>query len=450
MANLEPVMKKPATMTDIDFLEIPQLTQRNHLYLYRAHSALLRPAVRAKVKKQAELDGRDLKDITSVPQELEKPPSLAAEPTDAAAIRLDTNISSSSSDASETVLLPSLYETVTEVSLFGDTLTVCDLGDKTLKQPPLDDVERALQLIARNATEQSVCLLVPETHAVVKGAAWTAAVDAIGLIKEPMVTQENYLAVARCYFLQSRLGDLQYLSDNRRFLNRLKKFVELGKCTPFALSIQIDLIVLGEMEGGAFRETNEVETKRRDRLVLPETLRRFLDDRDTSSFSLLMLLVDRLRHDRMLEPHEIVTRIYRATAGTLESRDKRYRRLEDPAHCAWGALLLANESSFLNGSTFVSMDDLCQRYGRAARVPAWFGSRDGWQAIAPLLEIRLAERPNRLDNARLELQRALRTRLEALEAGDIAWFRWLICSSGKQGVGELINEQLPALAAEVR
>jgi hypothetical protein len=438
-------------MTDIEFLRPSQLTQRNHLYLYRANSALLRPAVRAKVIREAGLNGRDLKDITSYPQELEKPRLLGSK---SGAARPDTDTSSGSDQnyASETVreevLLPSLYATVTEVSLFGNTLTVRDLGDRTLKQPPLDDIERALDLIAKNEAEQSVCLLVPETHKVVKSAAWSAAVSAIGLIEEPMVTQENYFVVARSYFPQSRLGDLQHLSDNRRFLARLKKFVEQGTCTPFALSIQIDLIVLGELEGGVFRGIDENKAERRDRLVLPETLRRFLDNRDTPSFSALMLLVDRLRHDRMLEPHEILTRLYRATKGTLESSDKRYRRLEDPAHCVWGALLLANESSFLNGSTFVSMDDLCQKDGRAARVPAWFGSRDGWQAIAPLLETTTIDKPDRLDNARLELQRALRTRLEAVEAGDIAWFNSLIRSLGNQYVDEPTNEQTPVAVGE--
>jgi hypothetical protein len=65
------------------------------------------------------------------------------------------------------------------------------------------------------------------------------------------------------------------------------------------------------------------------------------------------------------------------------------------------------------------------------------------------LQIRMAEKPDRLNNARFELQRALRTRLEALEADDMAWFRSLICPSGKQGFAELMNKQLPALAAEV-
>src|ERR1700688_877001 len=65
MADLEPVMIKPGTMTDIEFLRLPQLTQRNHLYLYRTNSALLRPAARAKVEEQAKLEGRDIKDVTT-------------------------------------------------------------------------------------------------------------------------------------------------------------------------------------------------------------------------------------------------------------------------------------------------------------------------------------------------------------------------------------------------
>jgi hypothetical protein len=439
MADLEPVMIKPGTMTDIEFLRLPQLTQRNHLYLYRTNSALLRPAVRAKVEEQAKLDGRDIKDVTTCSVEVPDTSPLA-----------DGTGNESNEEKTKTIELPSLYATVTEVSLFADTLTTRDLGDKSLRQPTLNDIERALELIASNGTEQSVCLLVPEKHPAIETAAWNTAAEAIGLIEELMVTPENYLAVARAYFSRSRLGDLEHLSDNRRFRARLKQFVEKRECTPFALSIEIDLIVLGEMEGGVFRENDETEqTKRRDRWVLPETLRRFLDNRDTPSLSALMLVVDRLRHDRMLEPHEILTRLYRATAGTLESRDKRYRRPEDPVHCVWAALLLANENNFLNGNTFISMDDQCQKYGRAARAPAWFGSSDGWLAIAQLVEIDPPDKPNRLDNARLELQRALRVRLKAMESAELAWFHSLVRSSESEAALNPANEQVPPLTAGV-
>jgi hypothetical protein len=202
------------------------------------------------------------------------------------------------------------------------------------------------------------------------------------------------------------------------------------------------------MDSGEFREINEIETKRRDRWVLPEALRRFLDNRDTPSFSALMLLVDHLRHRRMLEPDEILTRLYRATAGTLDSRDKRYRRLEDPSHCAWAALLLASENSFIKGNAFVSMDYVGQRYGRAAASPAWFASNDGWQTIAPLLEIGALEKLSRLVNARLELQRTLRRRLEAMESSDIAWFHSLIRSSDGPRAAESSNGQPPVVIAE--
>jgi hypothetical protein len=445
-------VSKPATITDIEFVQLPELTQKNHLYLYRGNSALLRSAVRAKVIRQAELDGRELKDISTYSQEVEKPRSLKAvsENQESENVgRCGSSGSNQSDDPEEptkNVLLPSLYVTVAEVSLFGCTLTVRDLGDKTLKQPPIDDVERALDLIARSAAQQTICLLVPETHPVVKTDAWHAAVDTTGLIEEPMVKLDNYLAVARSYFPQSRLGDLRQLSDNRRFLTRLRKFVEQGTCTPFELSMQIDMIVLGEMEGGEFREVAAVEARRPERLVLPETLRRFLDNRDTVSFSALMRVFDRLRHDRMIEPNELLTRLYRATTGTLESRDRRYRRLDDPVHCAWAALLLANEGSFLGGNAFVSMDNLCQKYNRAAEEPAWFSSGDGWRAIAPLLEIRATKEPSRLDNARLELQRALRARLGTMRRDDLNWFHRLIClSEGREATGSSNKQSLMAI-----
>ena len=449
-------MNKPATMTDFEFVQRPELTQKNHLYLYRDNSALLRSAVRARVMRQAELDGRELKDISTYSQRIGKPRSLFLESEDRGSAHADCDELPGSSQSDtfdkppEEVLLPSLRLTVAEISLFDNTaLAVRDLGDKTLKQPSLGDIEEALDLISTNAAQHSLCLLVPEKHAVVKTEAWNAAVDAIGLIEEPMVTPENYLAVARSYFPQSRLGDLRHLSDNRLFLSRLRKLVEQGTCTPFALSIQIDMIVLGGMEGGEFREIDEVETKRRERWVLPETLRRFLDNRDPPSFSALMRLVDRLRFDRMLEPLEILTRLYRATTGTLESRDKRYRRLDDPLHCVWAALLLATERSFLNGNAFVAMDYLCQRYSRAAGALTWFSSTDGWQAIAPLLEINATVEPSRLDNARLELQRTLRARLKAMKGDDVDWFHFLIRLSEDRDATDASNEQLLMAIGEV-
>jgi hypothetical protein len=418
-------------MSDIEFVRLPELTQKHHLYLYRDNSALLRPTVRAKVIRHAQLAGRELKEISTYSQHVVKPSALLAasqarEPSRSGA---DGRPESDKRDASaevETVVLPSLHMTVAEPSLFGDTLAVHDLGDRMLKHPPRGDVELALDLIARDAALQSLCLLVPDTHEIVKTHAWLAAVETIGLIEELTVTPDNYRLVARSYFPRSRLGNLGHLSDNRRFLARLKKFVERRTCTPFELSLQIDLIVLGEMEGGEFRATAQGETKRRTRLVLPETLRRFLDDRNGASFSALMQLVDSLHHDRMLDSDEILTRLYRATTATLESRDRRYRRAEDTAHCVWAALLLVNEQKFLNGNTFMAMDDLCQKYGRAAEAPAWFSSDEGWQAIATLLQISTVEEPGRLDNARHELQLALGARLKAMSGYGIDWFHSMV------------------------
>lgn len=434
-------------MTDIEFVQLPELTQKNHLYLYRENSALLRATVRAKVIRQAELDGRKLKDVSTSSQRVVKPGALALqsqarEPSSPGGDgRPDSDKSDASVELSENVVLPSLHVTVAEASLLSDTLTVHDLGDKTLRHPPLDDIETALDLIARDAALQSLCLLVPGTHEVVKTDAWRAAVGTVGLIEEPMVSLDSYLPVARSYFPQSRLGNLSHLSGNRRFLTRLRKFVEQGTCTPFELSRQIDLIVLGEMEGGEFRFNEETETKRRRRWVLPETLRRFLDDRDGASFSALMQLVDGLHHNRMLDPSEILTRLYRATTATLESRDRRYRRVEDPMHCVWAALLLANEHRFLNGNAFVSMDYLCQKYSRVAGAPAWFSSGDGWQAIAPLLEINTVKEPSRLDNARLEVQRALRARLEAMTGNGVDWFHCLTSLARSGEAPDSSNEE---------
>ena len=455
VANLEPFMSNYLTMTDIEFLQLSELTRQNHLYLYRDNSALFRAAVRAKMIRQAELDGRDLKDVLIYPRRIARPRAQFSNSgnRESTSAGRDGLLASSQNDASgelqEDGSVPSLRATLTESSLFGTTLTVHDLGDNTLKQPSLDDVEATLDLIARDGALHSLCLLVPDTHPVVETDAWCAAVDTIGLIEEPMVTLDNYLAVARSYFPQSRLGDLQRLSDNRRFLTRLRKFVEQGTCTPFELSMQIDMIVLGEMEAGEFREVAAIEARRAERWVLPETLRRFLDNRDTVSFSALMRVFDRLRHDRMIEPGELLTRLYRATTGTLKSRDKRYRRLDDPVHCVWAALLLANECSFLAGNVFVSMDYLCQKYNRAAEEPALFSSNGGWQAIAPLLDIGAKRKPSRLDNARLELQRALRARLGTMKRDDLDWFHRLIrLSEGQHATGSS-NEQILMASEEV-
>src|ERR1700730_13613965 len=77
MVDLEPLMSNSMTMTDIEFVQLPKLTQKNHLYLYRKNSALLRATVRAKVTRQAELDGRELKDVSTYPQRIDKPRSLS-------------------------------------------------------------------------------------------------------------------------------------------------------------------------------------------------------------------------------------------------------------------------------------------------------------------------------------------------------------------------------------
>jgi hypothetical protein len=149
-------MNKPAAMTDIEFLRLPQLTQLNHLYLYRANSALLRAAVRAKVEEQAKRDGREMKDVAtySVKVSGTRPPGgdIGDEGNE---------------EKTETIELPSLKATITEVSLFADALIIRDLGDKTLKQPPLEDIQQALELIATNGTEQCFCFLVEVCYDVV-------------------------------------------------------------------------------------------------------------------------------------------------------------------------------------------------------------------------------------------------------------------------------------------
>ena len=172
-----------------------------------------------------------------------------------------------------------------------------------------------------------------------------------------------------------------------------------------------------------FRKTVETITTSKERRVLPERLRRFLDYRDASSLSELMVMIDWQRQRTMLEPAEIVTRIYRATAGILESRDKRYRRPEEVVHLVWGVLLLANEQTFLNGNVFVAMERVCQEYFRAAKDPKWFAETDKWQSMACLLEFTEVEDPSRLDSARLKLRQALRKRIDALNEPGLAWFQ---------------------------
>jgi hypothetical protein len=395
VADLEHIMNTSARITDIEFLKLSGWKQRHCLYVYQQDSGLFRSAVRTKIAASAAREGRKLKNIaTYEKQEADKMKQQ----------------------------LPSIRLTVIEVSLFEDTLTIIDLGDPTMKRLPLNDLEQALFLIANDAAEQSLCLMVPHKHGIVGTEAWGVAVESVGLIEEPMANVENYRAIGRHYFPQSRLGNLQHLSDDRRFLTRLRQFVEKSACTPFALSMRIDLIVLTEMDGGKFRDTGEPNMKRRDRFVLPEILRRFLDNRDASSFSALMLLTDRLRNVRTLEQRELLTRLYRATSRTLELADRRYRRSEDPAHIIWGALLLANERSFLCGNAIVAMDNVCQQYGRAAREPAWFSSHEGWEVLAPLLDLGISGGISRLDVARLELRLALRARLLASRDERLNWF----------------------------
>jgi len=128
-------MSEPMTMTDIEFLKLPELNQQSHLYLYQENSALLRPAVRTKVAGQALVDGRALRDIATYSQRIQKPRSLGAESEAAGSAHADrdglsgANQNDALDEATKSVLLPSLSLTVSEVSLFGDTLAVLDLGE---------------------------------------------------------------------------------------------------------------------------------------------------------------------------------------------------------------------------------------------------------------------------------------------------------------------------------
>jgi hypothetical protein len=420
-------------MTDIEFLELMEPKHRHTLYIYRGGSALLRKAVRDKVLEHAAREGISLRDIATYSQNVEKAENPRADSNRGSneGIQREDATTSAVSDAVssvESVMLPSLHLTVSEVSLFEQSLALVDLGDQEMKKLRLEDIEQALYLIAGDGAEQSLCLMVPSTHPIIDQAAWIAATNAVAVIAESEVTLQNYLAVTRSYLPRSRLGDLQHLSNDRKFLTQLRKFVEKKTCDPFALSLEVDLIVLGEMENREFLQLDENVAIRGERIVLPETLRRFLDDRDGASLASLMNVIDRLRHGRMLESREILTRIYRATTATLQSQDKRYRRLEDPAHCVWAALLLSNERKFLNAEIFVSMDFVCQEYARMTVVPDWFSSDTGWRAIAPLLAVdidgsRAGERMSRLDRARADLRNALVLRLSRAQSDDLIWFQ---------------------------
>jgi hypothetical protein len=425
-------MSGPAITTDVEFLQLPQLDQNSYLYLYRKESALFRTAVRTKIVSHAEQEGRRLRDIAK----------------SSIGVRLDEAQSPEATADTQPKFVPSLHATVSEVSLFDEpTLHVRDLGDPTLEHPPLEDIARALGAIAAGGEQHSIFLLVPDIHKLVETDAWRVAVDAIGLIEEPLVTAETYLAIARRYLRKSRLGDLSALADNKRFQSRLRRCFERRALTPFEFSMQIDLIVLGEMEGGEFRQIEDADARRVERWVVPETLRRFLDRRDAPSLSALMKVVDGLRHDRMLETDKLLTRLYRATTGTLESRDRRYRRLEDPLHCAWAAQLLASENQFIKGSAFVALDDVCQRYGRVDSAADWISSDDGWRMLASVFGRHSPAKPGRLDRSRIGLQSALRERLRLMSDGHIDWLE-LGFEAGSECIEIRTSNELSASVVE--
>jgi hypothetical protein len=319
---------------------------------------------------------------------------------------------------------------ITEVSLFEERLIICDLGDREWIKLPLDDIEEALWAVGSGAADHRLCLLVPEGHKVLARQSWQDAVAKVGLVEEPMVTVDNYRAIARSYFSTSRLGDLSYLSKDQRFAGRLKKFVEKG-CTPFELSKQIDVIVLTEMEHGEFIPVVEKKEERRERAVLPETLRRFLDHRDAASFSALMVLIDRQHHELLLEPKEILTRLYNTTKNMWERPDRRYRDPSGVAHIIWAVLLLGREPTFLQGNVFVAMDQLGQEYCRAAKETEWFAVTDEWQTVARLTEIREVRKPTRLNSARLGLQKALSQRIQGMNDTALNWFQPVVSSIGQ-------------------
>jgi len=435
MGKLGPIMSMAATIADVEFLQLPRLDGKSYLYLYLEGSGLFRSAVRKKIVGQAEQDGRHLRDIARSAIEQRTPAVGDAEGAVPARI----------------ASVPSLHAMVSEVSLFDEpTLHVRDLGDATLEHPSLDDIARALSAIAGRSEQHSVFLLVPDKHKLIETAAWRSAVSAIGLIEEPLVTPETYLAIARRYLRASRLGDLSALADNKRFQSRLRKCIERATLAPFEFSMQIDLIVLGEMEGGEFRRTEDASAGRAARWVVPETLRRFLDRRDAPSLSALMKVVDGLRHDRMLEADEMLTRLYRATTGTLESRDRRYRRLEDPLHCVWAAQLLAAENEFMKGNVFIALDDVCQRYGRIDSAPDWIASHEGWRTLQVVLARHASGKRGRLDQARIGLVSALRERLRSMGEGQVDGIQLGLEADSDQSVALASNEQSAPAMMEVR
>lgn len=246
------------------------------------------------------------------------------------------------------------------------------------------------------------------------------------------------------------MGDLSALTDNKRFQSRLRKCIERAALAPFEFSMQIDLVVLGEMESGEFRRADDVNTRRVERWVVPETLRRFLDRRDAPSFSALMKVVDGLRHDRMLEADEVLTRLYRATTGTLESRDRRYRRLEDPLHCVWAAQLLAAEKECMTGNVFVALDNVCQRYGRIDSASDWIASHEGWRTLQLVFARHASGSRGRLHQARIGLQNALRERLRSMGEGQVDGIQLGLQGDSDQSVALSSNEQSAPAIAEVR
>lgn len=181
-------MNGPAITTDVDFLQLPQLDQTSYLYLYRKESALFRTAVRTKIVSHAKQEGRRLRDIAK----------------SSIGVRLDEAQFPEATAGTQPKIVPSLHATVSEVSLFDEpTLHMRDLGDPTLEHPPLDDIARALSAIAAGSEQHSIFLLVPDTHKLIETAAWRSTVKAIGLIEEPFVTSETYLAIARRYLRAS-------------------------------------------------------------------------------------------------------------------------------------------------------------------------------------------------------------------------------------------------------
>lgn len=56
-------MTGAATISDVDFLQLQKLDRTNYLYVYRSGSGLFRKAVRERIVRQAEQEGRRLRDI---------------------------------------------------------------------------------------------------------------------------------------------------------------------------------------------------------------------------------------------------------------------------------------------------------------------------------------------------------------------------------------------------